>query len=335
MRRWKRFLPELTVAGMMAATVAVSYPVFLVYGIVTWAQSVIWGLATLGSVLLVLAVRRSGEDWHRELRILFLVSVVIGLFSIFTGLANNSTDEPHTMPGYLAELLHGQDPYTTILPVTYSEHALTLWSATLSGNYHYVYLPLLLFFQVPGTGALGYELLCFACWGGMVYLVRKDEVAAIALVSPFVALVAANGFTDLPVLFLMTLSLRGWTGPKARAVEYLTLGMKQFANLFWLAYYVVRRDVVRAVVVVAVTLAIAAPFIVWHPTGIWCGALTFSLSPGCSSAPNSARTFSDLYSHWNYYLWILWVAVLFDGELLARGRALWAVLTSRWHSESG
>jgi hypothetical protein len=149
----------------------------------------------------------------------------------------------------------------------------------------------------------------------MVYVVRRDEVASLALVSPFVALLAANGFTDLPVLFLVTLSLRGWTGPKARVVELLTLGMKQFANLFWLVYYLVRRDVLRALLVVGVTVAFAAPFVVWHATGVWCTAVTFGLSPGCTSVPGSSKALSDLYSHWNYYVWILWVLVLFDGEI--------------------
>jgi hypothetical protein len=288
---------------------------------VTGVQSIIWGVATLASVAVVWAVRRSGQDWRRELRFLFLVSVVIGLFSIVSGLGNNATDEPHAMPGFLAELAGGHDPYTTTLSLTYTVHALSIWSNTVVGSYHYVYLPLLVFLQIPGTGAVGYELLCLACWAGMIYLLRNDEVASLALVSPFVALIAANGFTDLPVLFLVTLSVRGWTGPKARAVEYLSLGLKQFANAFWLVYYVLRRDVVRCLLVVAVTLAFAAPFLVWHRTGVWCEALTFGLGTGCGPVSNSRQTVLALVTHWNYYLWILWGLVVFDGELRDRGPA--------------
>lgn len=311
----RRYLPEITVALMVAATALPSYAVFRAYGQVTWLQSVIWGVATVASVVVVWAVRRSGQDWRRELRLLFSVSAIIGLFSIVTGLGNNATDEPHAMPGFLAELVGGHDPYTTSLSLTYTVHALTIWSHTVSGSYHYVYLPLLLFLQVPGTGPVGYELLCLACWGAMIYVLRHDEVAALALATPFVALVAANGFTDLPVMFLVTLSLRGWTGPKARIVEYLTLGMKQFANLFWLVYYVIRRDVVRIAAVLGITIAFTVPFLLWHATGVWCDALTFGLSPGCSAVPGSRQTLSALYTHWNYYLWLLWVVVLFDGEI--------------------
>jgi len=290
---------------------------------------VIWGLATLASVAFVPAVRRSGADWHKELRLLFVVSGVIGVVSIVTGIGNNATDEPFTMAGYLGTLLGGHDPYTTSVTVSYSASTLNLWSESVTSQFHYVYLPLLLFFQVPGTGVVGYKAMCLACWVGIVYVVRRDEVAALCLVSPVVALVAANGFTDLPVLLLMTFSLRGAAGVPGRAAEYATYAMKQFANAFWLVYYIVRRDVLRAVLVVVLTLVFAAPFILWHPTGIWCEALTFSVSPGCASSPNSSRQLSDLYSHWNYYLWILWVYVLFRTEIHRLARRGWAWLRPR------
>jgi len=325
----RRYLPEGLVALMVAATALPSYAAFRWYGQATGLQSIIWGVATLASVAVVWAVRRSGEDWRRELRLLFLASATIGLFSIATGLGNNATDEPHAMPGFLSELVGGHDPYTTPLSLTYSVHALSLWSNTIVGSYHYVYLPLLVFLQVPGTGPVGYELLCFACWGGMVYLLRNDEVASLALSTPFVALIAANGFTDLPVLFVVTLSLRGWTGPKARAVEYLSLGLKQFANAFWLVYYLIRRDLVRSAIVLAVTVAFAAPFLVWHPTGVWCEALTFGVGYGCASVSNSTQTVSALYTHWNYYLWVLWVGVLFRKEIRARWNR-WREAAGRW-----
>ena len=326
MSRLGRYLPEIVVTLLVAVPGGISIPLFLTHGDVTWAFAVIWGVATLGSVALVAAVRHSGEDWRKELRLLFVVSGVVGVVSIATGIGNNATDEPFTMAAYLGQLLHGQDPYTTSVWVTYSAHTLNLWSETVSTPFHYVYLPLLLFVQVPGTGAVGYKALCLACWAGMVYLVRRDEVASLCLVSPVVALVAANGFTDLPVLLLMTVSLRGATGTASRAAEYATYAMKQFANAFWFLLYLARRDVVRALLVVALTLLFAAPFLLWHPTGIWCEALTFSVSPGCASAPNSSRQVSDLYSHWNYYLWLVWVYALYRRELHRLAGRAWTWL---------
>lgn len=321
MREWERYLPEITIALTLGLATIPSLLIFSAYGTVTWAFSVIWGLATLSSVSLFFAVRRSGEDWQKELRTIFLIGLALGVVSVFTGIGNNATDEPYAIGGYqfyaiggyLGELLHGQDPYTTYLVISYQVHTLNFWSAQVTSASYYTYLPLLLFVQVPGTGAVGYELMCLGCWAGIVYVMRHDEFASLALASPVVALVAANGFNDLPVLFLMTLSLRGWTGPKAKVVEYVTYGMKQFANVFWVVYYLLKRDVVQCLLVIVITIAIALPFLLWDPLGIGCQALTFSIGPWCAGQPNSARQISDLYSHWNYYLWILWVYVLFRG----------------------
>jgi hypothetical protein len=330
----RRFLPEIVAAALVGGAGGISLPLYYHFGIVTWAFAVVWGIATLASVALVVAVRRSGLDWQKELRVLFVVSGVIGVVSIVTGIGNNATDEPFTMGPYLGALLHGHDPYTTAVTVSYTARTLNLWSESVTAQFHYVYLPLLLFFQVPGTGATGYKALCLACWVGIVYVVRRDEVASLCLVSPVVALVAANGFTDLPVLLLVTVSVRGTKGVGGKAAEYATYAMKQFANAFWLVYYIVKRDAVRATLVVVLTVVFAAPFILWHPTtGIWCEALTFSLSPGCSAAANSSRQLSDLYSHWNYYLWVLWVYALFCAPIHRYARRAWGLLRRPFASD--
>ena len=324
-----RFLPELVAALLVGVPGAISLPYYYTYGDVTWVFSVIWGVATLASVALVGAVRWSGEDWRKELRIVFVASAVLGVISIVTGIGNNATDEPFAMPGYLGGLLQGRDPYYSVVTVSYTARTLNFWSSTVHLSTYYSYLPLALFFQVPGTGATGYRAVCLASWAACVYVVRRDEFAALCLVSPSVALLSANGFSDLPVLFLLTLSLRGTSGTSAKVVEYATYAMKQFANIFWLVYYIVRRDALRTVLVVVVTLAFAAPFILWHPTGIWCEALTFSASPGCSSAPNQSRHWSDLYSHWNYYLWPLWAYALYHTEIDRILRRAWARISNR------
>ncbi len=313
MRAWERWLPEITLTVMVGIPSAFSLVIYYSGGIVVWALSVIWGIATLSAVLLPGIVRRSGEDWRKMLRLFLGLGLVLGVFSIFTGLGNNATDEPVGIVGYLNEYLHGQDPYTTLFSQTYTVHILNIWSNTVTTSSYYTYLPLAPFVQIPGTGVLGYELLCLGCWAGTVYILRNDQFAGLVLASPVVALLASNGFTDLPLIALMTLSLRGWTGPKAKAVEYLTYGMKQFANVFWVAYYILKKDLLQCGIVILLTVLIALPFVFWHPTGIWCEALTFSLGPGCTTAPNSMRQLSDLYSHWNYYLWILWVYALFHG----------------------
>jgi hypothetical protein len=320
--RGRRYLPEIVAALLVGVPAAISLPLYFYGGVVTWAFAVVWGAATLASVALVPAVERSGARWERELRLLFVVSLGVAAFSIVTGVGNNATDEPFTMGAYLSVLLHGHDPYTTWVNVSYSVHTFSYYSESVSAPYHYVYLPLLLFFQVPGTGAVGYKSLGLACWVGIVYLVRKERFAGLCLVSPVVALVSANGFTDLPVLLLITFSLRGAQGIPGKAAEYATYAMKQFANGFWFVYYLLRRDALRAAVVVVLTAVFAAPFILWHPYGIWCEALTFSTSPGCGSAINSSRSVSDLYSHWNYYLWILWLFALFHNAVLRFGRQL-------------
>ncbi len=322
----RRYLPEIVAALLVGIPGAISVPLYFSRGDVTAVFAAIWGVATLASVALVPAVQRSGEPWTREFRTVFFASLAIGVVSIATGIGNNATDEPFTMGAYLGVLLSGRDPYTTVVTVSYSAHTLNLWSESVTAPYHYVYLPLLLFFQVPGTGATGYKSVGLAAWVGIVYLVRRDRVAALTLASPVVALVSANGFTDLPVLLLMTVSLRGASGPAGRAAEYATYAMKQFANAFWLVYYLLRRDVVRSVLVVGLTLAFAAPFLLWHPDGIWCEALTFSLSPGCPTSLSSSRQLSDLYSHWNYYLWPIWGYALFHESADRFARRVWGRL---------
>ena len=314
-RRWG---PELLAGASLGGAAAVSLAVIDRFGIHPTLLSPIWGVALLASLLLPAAVARSGVDWRRELRLLVLVGLVVGATSIATGLGNNFTDESHAMGGYLGILLAGHDPYTVALHESYRVSYLGFWSASVGslGASYYTYLPLLLFIQVPGTGAVGYDALALASWGGIVYLVRSDRMAALALASPIVALLAANGFTDLPVLLLVTYALRGPPGRGRGAAELVSYGVKQFANVFWFAYHLVRRDWLRAAGVVAGTAAIAAPFLLWHPTtGIWCEALTFSLGPGCAAAPSSMRHASDFYSHWNYYLWPLWAVALFHGAV--------------------
>ncbi len=309
MRPLIHYLPEFVIAALLGSVTTVTVLEYAVWGIIVPLFAVSWGLATIASVSLHFAVRRSGADWHRELRKIFLISLVVAVVGVFAGYGSIVTDEGRTTIAYGQEMVQLINPYTTQLTLHYQVHVFNLWQNSVTSVSYDTYLPLVSFVQIPGTGAVGYSLLCIAFWAGMVYLLRNDEFASLTLASPIVALIASNGFNDIPALFLMTLSLRGWSGTKAKVVEYLTYGMKQFANAFWIVFYLLQRQWVRAVLVVVITLVIVSPFLIWEPSGIYCQALTLGLGPGCASS--GSRGLSDLWDHWNYYLWPLWVYALF------------------------
>lgn len=332
MRSLVHYLPEFVIVALLGAATGVTVLDYALWGIDPTAFAVCWGLATIASVSLFFAVRRSGADWHRELRKIFLISLIVAVVGVFAGYGNLATDEGRTTIAYGQEMVHLINPYTTQLTLNYQVYVFNVWQNSVTSVSYDTYLPLISFVQVPGTGATGYSLLCIAMWAGMVYVVRNDEFASLTLASPVVALVASNGFNDIPVLFLMTLSLRGWTGTKAKVVEYLTYGMKQFANVFWILFYLLQRQWLRAVLVVVITLAILAPFILWSPSGVYCQVMTLGLGPGCPSS--GSRGFADLYDHWNYYLWPLWIYALFREGIHARLRWLRAHVIPPSHAAS-
>lgn len=320
MRSLVHYLPEFVIVALLGTATTVTVLGYSSYGVFVPFFAVCWGLATLASVSLYFAVRRSGADWHRELRKIFLISLGVAVVGVFAGYGNLATDEGRATIAYGQEMVGLLNPYTNLLTFSYQVHIFNFWQNTVSSSSYDTYFPLISFVQIPGTGAIGYSLLGIAFWAGMVYLVRDDEFASLTLASPVVALIASNGFNDIPVLFLMTLSLRGWSGPKAKVVEYLTYGMKQFANAFWIVFYLLQRQWLRAVLVVVITLAILSPFLLWQPSGIYCQALTLGLGPGCSST--GSRGLSDLWDHWNYYLWPLWIYALFREGIHRRLRGL-------------
>ncbi len=326
-RAWERQLPWLVIAATLGGMGGGLLATYLWVGVDQGVFATILGIATLCGLLVPYAVRRSGTRWELVLRQIFLVSSVVAIVSVLTGIANGGTDENRTTAAFLKELGLGHDPYSTLLTLHYRVSVLGLWQYPVTSTSYDPYLPLLMFVQVPGTGYLGYDGLCLACWGGLVYVVRKDEFAALALASPMVALVAANGFNDLPVLFLTTLALRGSTGSGSKLVEFLTYGLKQFANLFWIGFYAVHRRWWNVLGVAAGTLAIAAPFLIWHPSGFWCHAVTFNVGPGCSGPGPEATSVTDYYPHWNYYLWLAWLVALFPVPIAA-----WLVRRKAWFS---
>lgn len=149
-------------------------------------------------------------------------------------------------------------------------------------------------------------------------LVWRRPFARVALGQPFVALLAANGFNDFPVLLLLTLAYIGVGSRRQWWAEVLALGCKQFANAFVIGYHLFRRDFRAALIAAGITLAFVLPFVLWNPTAFACE--TLPLTPhSCGSASTA-----NFYAHTNYYLWPLWGLALFYVPIAAWSRRSWA-----------
>ena len=245
------------------------------------------------------------------LNFLILAGFGLALVSVFTGGGNGLTDEPFTTPRYAGLLFSGHDPYNYPLIFNYVQYGQTIHSVSI-----YVYLPLLMFLQVP---YVDYKVFAIACWLGIVALVRKDFYATVALGQPYVALMAASGFNDLPVLLLMTVGFVGIHGKRQKWAELLSLGCKQFANVVVFLYYVFQRDWRNAFVTAGVTAAFLLPFLYWDWTSTICHAGVYDRLSFC------ARYSSYIPWALNYSLYPLWAAAIFYPAILAglrRGR--WA-----------
>ncbi|MGI0054391.1 MAG: hypothetical protein ACREB9_01555 [Thermoplasmata archaeon] len=325
--RWTRhYLPELVIAAILGGAITATLVEFAYWGITPYF-AIAWDIATVLSISIYFTARFAQRDLRRFALEIVLLSVVVAAVGFATGLGGVATDEGRTTPYYGQLIYSGINPYTYQANLQYT--VTVLWGAysyPVSSISYDTYLPLISFIQIPGTNYLGYDLLCVAAWAGMVYLVRNDDFAVITLGSPVVILIAVNGFNDMPLLFLMTLSLRGWTGPKAKAVEYATYAMKQFANGFWILYYLARRDWLQAVLVLPITILLISPFLLWDGTGIYCNALTFGWGGSACAVFDSTRNAGDLWGHWNYYLWPVWIYALFRTPIDLRIRWVWARL---------
>jgi putative flippase GtrA len=247
-------------------------------------------------------------------RLLAAFGLILGVFSILTGIQNGLTDEPYTTPRYVTLLWAGENPYAHPLVFDYTQYGVAYHSVS-----YYVYLPLLQFVFLPG---IDYRWVAFACWFALFWAVRRDPIAAVLVAQPYVVLIAASGYNDLPTLLLLTWGFIGLGGRPRKWAEWLGLGMKQFANVVVLAYYVARKDLRNALVTIGVTAAFLVPFLLWSPESTACNAVLYGLPSWCY----------DLADHnvagwnWNYSLYPLWVVVAFHAPMLARGRQWWATL---------
>jgi hypothetical protein len=268
------------------------------------AAAAIPAIAVLASA--VLAVR-----WrlHREPAFLVawvLVSAGFAVLSATTGLYNGLTDEPYATPAFAAQW--GPHLYSTPISVSYTQYGSGLHRLSA----YYVYLPLLTLVQVPG---LDYRWVALGAWALAVILQRRNGFAVVAWGSLYVGLLAANGFNDFVPIVVLTLAFLSWPGWKGRVAEIVGLGLKQFANVFVVGYYLYHRRWRAAALAVVVTVAILVPFLVVDPLRVWCGAVLVTQS-NCSSFAATlehpiAAGAQPIYGHLNYYLWPIWVLVAF------------------------
>src|SRR5271157_2171794 len=272
------------------------------------------GEITIGAfaVAFPVVVRRLGVPREaRFVRFLLVAGIVFGVISILTGAGNGLTDEPYTTPRFVTLLWAHQDPYVVPLVFNYVQYGQTIHSYSI-----YPYLPLLMFLQVPG---LDYKWFALACWVGMVLLVRKKFDAGILLAQPYVAVMAASGYNDFPVLLLLTVAFVGAAGRRQRWAQLLALGAKQFANAIVLAYYLVRRDWKNVLVTIGVSAAFILPFVIWSGPTVLCPTVFANRLASCPSGGTAQYLL-------NYAVWPVWVLAIFYPAALA---------ATRWSAQRG
>ena len=263
------------------------------------------GEIALGAFALMfpIAVRELRVERRTEFVYFLLgVGVAFAVGSILTGAANGLTDEPFTTPRFATMILNHQDPYVVPLVFQYQQ-----FGRTFSFHATYFYLPLLPFLQIPGVP---YPWFALGTWALMVWVARRRFDTAVMLAQPYMVLLAANGYNDLPVLLLLTVAFVGWEGRRQKWAEWLALGCKQFANAFLLLYYAVRRDWRNFAITGAVSAAFLLPFLLWSGPGVLCGALFAGRLPACASG--AAPVFQL-----NYSAWLVWAVALFYVPLVA------------------
>jgi putative flippase GtrA len=275
------------------------------------------GEISLGAFALMFPVAVRQLNVPRRIGFVYFLlgaGIVFSIGSVLTGAANGLTDEPFTTSRYVSLLFAHQDPYIVPLVFNYVQYGQTFHSQSI-----YLYGPLLMFLQVPG---LDYKWFALACWASMVLVVRKRFDVAVMLAQPYVAIMAASGYNDLVVLLFMTLAFVGYEGRRQKWAEWLSLGMKQFANLFVLAYYVVRRDWRNTLLTAVVSAAFIVPFYLWSGPAVLCPAVLADRLPSCSGGGAPSYLL-------NYSLWVVWAVAIFYPsfvDLLRRNAA-----TGRWN----
>ena len=254
------------------------------------------------AVLAAFALAYQSRRYHdpRFLGLWVGAAAVLAIVSTVTGFLNGLTDEPYATPAFVQLF---PNLYGGTLNLTYYQYGGGPHSLSAS----YIYLPLLPFVQIPGVD---YRWVTLAAWAAMVYLVRKSPAAVLLLGAPWVALLAANGFNDFVALAFLTLLFSLREGAWARVAEVVSLGLKQFANVIIVVYYLVKRRWAEALLAVGITVAFLLPFALIDASGVYCHALTLAPGPACGGGGGGALL-SAAYTHLNYYLWLLWPIAIF------------------------
>jgi hypothetical protein len=294
-----------------AAWLAGALPAFLIITLL-WlypGRTTPFGYVALGAFALAfpVMVRRLKVPRRTEfVYFLLFAGIAFSVISILTGWGNGLTDEPFTTPRFAGFTLSGHDPYVSELVFNYQQYG-----KTLSSTSYYLYLPLLMFLQIPG---IDYKWFTVGCWVLMVLLARNRFDTASLLAQPYVMLIAASGYNDLPVLLLLTVGFVGIEGRRQKWAEYLSLGCKQFANAFVVLYYLARRRWRDTLVTVGVSAAFLVPFLLWSGPAIICPAVFADRLSGCAAGSNAALLL-------NYPVWAVWVVGVFYLPVLAALRS--------------
>jgi hypothetical protein len=300
-----RWTPGLAAVAALAVGVGSVFMVIGTFLLATPTSGIVLFLGVLGAF--ALAYRGGLQRRPNFLALWVGVAVVLALVSVVTGFFNGLTDEPYATPAFIRLL---PDLYGKPLELVYYQYG----SGPLSVDAAYIYLPLLAFVQVPG---LDYRWVTVGAWALMVYLVRRSGPGVLLLGSPWVALVAANGFNDLVPLVALTLtfaSLRGWP---ARVAEVVSLGLKQFANAVIVVYYLWNRRWREALLAVGITIAFLVPFAILDLSGVLCHAVLLDPQPACGGGYSGAFS-TGTGSHLNYYVWLLWLLAVFGPAYVTR-----------------
>jgi len=258
-----------------------------------------------GTILLAEGARRTSARVPQLVPVLTIVSLVAAVVSIATGWLNGLSDEPYSTPAY-AHL--GLAMYSTPVSFQYVQYGAVHFEHSYD-----VYLPLLTFVQVPD---LDYRWVALAAWFGVVYLLRSDAFASAGFATPWIALLAANGQNDFVALLAVTAAI-SWRPATGRwALEIVSLGLKQFANVLVLGYHLARREYLAAAGVVVVTFAILVPFLLVDPGGVWCHVVIGAPGDSCMGHPWTFFVFKR-----NYWLYPTWVALAFRAPIYRYLRA--------------
>lgn len=280
-------------------------------------------LVAAGAIAYPYLARGCGGLEPRPLRFLLLASAALVVLVLSTGVFGGSTDEPFTTTRYAAQILSGQNPYSTQLVFTYTQcsgptQSALVACASYTSRSYFVYLPLLPFLAIP---LVPYTITSTLCWVGTLYLVRARPWALLALGAPYPALLAANGYNDWPGLLLLTLAFVGLSGPLRRVPEWLSLGTKQFANLIVAAYHLWRRNFAQFALTLAVSALWILPFFLNAPQAVLCGVVLHR-SPDCG-----AESPLDVLTHINYWVWLLWGLAIFP--IVGTNAAAWLRRSTR------